>query len=133
MKREKRMYNDFDDTINEKKRVFCTNCQQWLPLSNTVHTCYSFHDSQIARFESVPTGMTKGQLCQLLEDEAKVYLKDINASIKRNGHMFSFRGKIDKQQAIATLVDYINTVASGQGLDLGLLEKHLTTKGKKCP
>ena len=120
------MYNDFDDTINEKKRVFCPNCQQWLPVSNTIHTCYSYHAHQIE--DPTPVGMTKGQLCQLLENEAKLYLKDIQASIKRNGHMFSFKGKVDKKQALAILVDYINNVACGQGLDLGLLEKHLIEK-----
>jgi hypothetical protein len=69
--------------------------------------------------------MTKGDMCQLLEDDAIDYLKTAQTSMERNEHMHSFRGKYNKKFATAVLVNYINYVANGQGMDLGLQEKHL--------
>ncbi|MFC1453672.1 hypothetical protein ACFLQL_00645 [Verrucomicrobiota bacterium] len=129
-KQQKRKYNDFLADVGKKqKRVFCTSCQQWVPTSNSIHSCYDFHSGQVKYAEAVKP-MTKGELCQLLEDEAKLYLKVIDMSIKRNGHMYSFKGKVNKKLAVAVLVDYINYIAGGQGLDLGLLEEHLIGKKK---
>jgi len=69
---------------------------------------------------------TKGQLCQFLEDEAKLYLKDVQESIIRNKHMHEFKGKkIDIKLVEAVLVGYINNIASGQGMDLGLYTHYL--------
>ena len=133
MKKQKRNYDDFDDTIGKPHKIFCPNCQQWLPAGRTIHTCYDYHanckqDPTLINIDK--TILTRGQLCKLLEDEAKLYLKDIESSIKRNYHLFSFRGKVNKKLAIAVLVDYINNVAAGQGGDLGLMEKHLIGKTK---
>jgi hypothetical protein len=69
--------------------------------------------------------MTKGQLCKLLEKEAVLYLKESKKSIHRNIHQFSFRGTYNHKFAMAILIDYINFVGMGQGLDLGLEEKHI--------
>jgi hypothetical protein len=71
------------------------------------------------------SGMTKGQLCKLLETDAVLYLKDSKESLRRNTHEFSFRGTYNHKFAMAVLIDYINFVARGQGLDLGLEEKHI--------
>jgi len=131
MKRMKREYNDFDDTIGKPHTVFCPNCQQWLPVKRTIHSCYDYHEhckQDPTPINPIGTIVTNGQLCQLLEKEAKLYLKDVEKSIKRNYHMFSFRGKVNKKMAIAVLVDYINNVANRQGGDLGLMEQHLTVK-----
>jgi len=69
--------------------------------------------------------MTKGQLCTLLETAAVLYLKGAKKSIRRNIHQFSFCGTYNHKFAMAVLIDYINFVARGQGLDLGLEEKHI--------
>ena len=129
---KRREYNDFDDTIGKPHRIFCPNCQQWLPAGNTIHTCYDYHAMQINedRRPLSEKPMTKGQFCQDLEIWARSYLNDMDASIKRNKHMFSFRGKVNKKMAIAILVDYINHIAAELCGDLGLMERHLTGKNK---
>lgn len=75
-----------------------------------------------------PEQFTKGHLCKLLEDEAKEYrLKSLN-SIKQNSHMNSCKNpKVSQPVIDAILVDFINYVATGQGIDLGLHTKHLVT------
>lgn len=69
---------------------------------------------------------TKGQLLKFLENEAKLYLKDVRESIPRNKHMHEFRGKkINVKLVEAVLVGYINNIATGQGGDLGLYTHYL--------
>lgn len=70
--------------------------------------------------------MTRGELCRMLEEVAKQYRKDANASLKRNRHMHQYRGARLSQVCIdAILVDFINAVGCFQGLDLGLDSKDL--------
>jgi len=65
--------------------------------------------------------VTKKDLMDLLEREAKLYRKEgVEDSLLRNRHMHGFRGIFDPELADAVLVDFINHVGGGQGLDLGL-------------
>lgn len=74
---------------------------------------------------------TRGDLCYLLEREARDYRLEAISGIKRNSHMNDLRDypSQDKAQNLidALLVDFINVVANGQGLDLGLKVEHLRT------
>jgi hypothetical protein len=77
---------------------------------------------------------TKKDLMDLLEREAKLYRKEgIEASLRRNEHMHKFRGKFHAKLADAILVDFINSVASGQGLDLGLYTHDITDDDADVP
>lgn len=79
--------------------------------------------------------MTKKALLELLEKEAKEYRKTALDSIKRNKHMNNLTVadlkkikreiKYSKRLIDAMLIDFINSVAIGQGIDLGLYTKHL--------
>lgn len=73
--------------------------------------------------------LTRGGLCQLLENEAKDYRKGCKASLLRNTHMHECSkkniGKADPALIDAILVDFINHVAVGQCLDLALHTFHL--------
>lgn len=90
--------------------------------------------------------MTRGKLLNLLDGEAMKYREETLSSIERNRHMNDLSGKdIAKlkenqewaQRIVdAVLVDFVNFVGVGQGLDYGLYTKHLlstkktTTKAK---
>ena len=70
--------------------------------------------------------MTIGELCKLLETDAKRYRLTAKQSIQRNHHMNTCRYPIASQNFIdALLVDFINFIAQRQGLDLGLYTKDL--------
>jgi len=75
--------------------------------------------------------MTRGELCELLIRDARDYKKEgVLKSITRNHHMNEYDGEEIKETAIdAILVDFINYVATHQGLDLGLYIKDL--KGER--
>lgn len=76
--------------------------------------------------------MTRGQLCKLLEDEVATYRKTARRSIRRNRHLNGATdGELDglnRHPGIvdAVLVDFVNWVAVGQGLNLGLRRSRLT-------
>ncbi len=82
--------------------------------------------------------MTKKDLLNLLEKEAKEYRKGALHSVKRNVRMNNLTAadlkkigkemKFCKRLADALLVDFINYVAAGQDVDLGLYTKHLKKK-----
>jgi TusA-related sulfurtransferase len=73
--------------------------------------------------------MTRGELCQMLENVAKEYRVDCNDSIKRDKHMHNYKGRKINQDIIdAILVGFINRVALWQGLDLGLYTHYLKDK-----
>lgn len=90
--------------------------------------------------------MTRGKLLNLLDGEATRYREEALSSIERNRHMNDLSEKdIAKLKenrewaqriADALLVDFVNFVGVGQGLDYGLYTKHLlptkrtTTKAK---
>ena len=71
--------------------------------------------------------MTRGELCDLLIRDAKDYkYEGVLESITRNWRMNDYDGEEIKETTIdAILVDFINYVASHQGLDLGLYTKDL--------
>jgi len=74
---------------------------------------------------------TKKDLMDLLEREAKLYRKKgIEACLLRNRGSHHFRGGFDSTLADAVLVNFINEVALGQGLDLGLRVHHLDEDGQ---
>lgn len=80
--------------------------------------------------------MTRGELLELLTKEAKKYRKIAAASIELNHHTNNLsatdiatikRNELRIQRLIdALLVDFINAVGAGQGIDLGLYTKDLT-------
>ena len=84
--------------------------------------------------------MTRGELLNLLEKEAKHYRLQALASIKRSKHMNDLSGKdlvqLKKNQQLtqrmidALLVDFINAVGVSQCLDYCLYTKHLESKAK---
>ncbi|MBU6415223.1 hypothetical protein KGQ34_03215 [Patescibacteria group bacterium] len=79
--------------------------------------------------------MTRGELLNFLEKEAKRYRKEALSSIERNKHMNNLskqdilRLKKDRQMTQkmidALLVDFINVIGNSQGCDYGLYVKHL--------
>jgi hypothetical protein len=73
--------------------------------------------------------LSKRDLMNLLEKEAKLYRLNANDSLRRNGHMndYAMKGREDVPQEIvdALLVDFINYVGTGQGLDEGLYVHNL--------
>jgi hypothetical protein len=70
--------------------------------------------------------MTNDELYKLLENKAKTYRLTALSSIKRNKHMNDCKNPRASQNIIdALLVDFINYVALGQGLNLGLYTKDL--------
>ncbi len=85
--------------------------------------------------------MTRGNLLNLLEEEAKRYRWHALASIGRNEHMNSLSRKdvtkLKKNRQLtqrvidAILVDFINSIGTGQCLDYGLYTKHLESEPKK--
>lgn len=79
--------------------------------------------------------MTRGELLNILSEEAKSYRGDAYESIKRNKHMNDLSPadirKLEKLDPTllqglidAVLVDFINYLATGQGIDYGLYTKH---------
>ena len=66
--------------------------------------------------------MTSRDLCDLLEKEVSLYRGKAAASIKRNRHMNKMGSEEQVSQPVidALLVDFVNFVAAGQGMDLGL-------------
>lgn len=66
--------------------------------------------------------ISRGDLCKMLEREIKKYkLFGVAQSIKRNKHMNKFKGSGVPENTIdAILVDFVNFIAVGQGIDLGL-------------
>lgn len=82
--------------------------------------------------------MTKKDLLELLEKKAKNYREEALDSIERNNRMNNLTAadfkkikgeiKYSKRLIDALLVDFINSVATGQGIDLGLYTKHLKKK-----
>lgn len=79
--------------------------------------------------------MTRGELLNLLTEEAKKYRKEALFSIECNRHMNNLSSKdiskLRKEQELtqrlidALLVSFINRVGLGQHLDYGLYTKHL--------
>lgn len=79
--------------------------------------------------------MTRGELLNLLTEEAKEYRVKALISIERSKHMNDLTlkdiSKLKKEQQLtqkmidALLVDFINRIGTGQCLDYGLYTKHL--------
>jgi len=70
--------------------------------------------------------MANGELMKMLVKYAKEYAPDCLESIKCNSHMNKYRGKVVAQTTIdAILVDFVNFIGHGQGLDLGLYTRDL--------
>jgi len=75
--------------------------------------------------------MTKIELLSILSNEAKTYCPVAVESVINNGHMNEFNGNDIPQSAVdALIVDFINYIAVGQGIDYGLHTKDL--RKKKC-
>ncbi len=75
--------------------------------------------------------MTKGELMNMLERIARETHLDMNESIRRNNHMNVVKeNEPDVPQHIidAILCQYINDVATQQGMDLGLYTHYLYKK-----
>lgn len=100
-------------------------------------SCYNNGNESILIKYRETAMMTKKGLLNLLEKEAKEYRKETLVSIKRNNRMNNLTAadfkkigtKTFKRLADAVLVDFINYVAAGQGIDLGLYTKHLKRYG----
>lgn len=86
--------------------------------------------------------LSKGELLNILTEEAKSHRDYAYKSLKRNKHMNDLSpadirelNRLDagfRQRLIdAVLVDYINYLAAGQGVDYGLYTKHLLQDGGK--
>ncbi|MFA6365371.1 MAG: hypothetical protein WCW78_03145 [Candidatus Paceibacterota bacterium] len=83
-------------------------------------------------------GLTKLGLTNLLESHAKDYRKDTIARLKRNRHIYDLSKKdirelkknpeLFERVVDAILVGFINEVARGQGMNLGLYTHHLKEK-----
>jgi len=79
--------------------------------------------------------MTRGELLNLLTDEAKRYRRTALSSIERHQYMNSISrrdlSRLKKNRQLtqrtidALLVDFINTVGAGQCVDYALYTKHL--------
>ena len=65
--------------------------------------------------------MNRIDLLNMLSNEAKTYCPNAVESVIRNGHMNEFKGDGISQ----LIVDFINYVASGQGIDYGMYTKDL--------
>jgi len=86
------------------------------------------------------SAMTRGELLNLLEKEAKQYRLQALASIKRNKHMNNLSRKdlaqlknnqqLTQRMIDAVLVDFINAIGISQCLDYGLYTKHLESEAK---
>ena len=84
--------------------------------------------------------MTRGELLNLLSEEAKKYHIEALASVERNRHMNNLSPqdlrRLRKKQQLtqrlieAVLVDFINNVGVGQCLDYALYTKHLTPRNR---
>jgi hypothetical protein len=62
--------------------------------------------------------VTKGELLKFLEDEIKGYRKGAIASLERSKHMHNCGNLRVSQDFIdALLVDSVNNIAAGQGID----------------
>ena len=69
--------------------------------------------------------MTKGELLSLIEKEGRRYSKEAINSMKINKHMHDCKNPKASQAFIdAILVDFINYIAYGQGVDYGLHTFH---------
>ena len=76
--------------------------------------------------------MSKIQLLNYLENQAKNYRKNCLTSIKRNKHMNQYEDEIVFQTTIdAILVDFINFIGVHQGVDYGLYTKDVSNPGWK--
>lgn len=66
--------------------------------------------------------MTKGELLDMLKNNAKEYRLGANASINRSAHMNDLKPTVVIPQKFidAILVDFINFVGNYQGLDYAL-------------
>ncbi len=79
--------------------------------------------------------MTRGEFLNALTEEAKKYRKKSLSSIAQNGHMNDLSmkdiSKLNKDKKFtqrvvdALLVDFINFVGVGQGIDYALYTEHL--------
>lgn len=84
--------------------------------------------------------MTRGKLLKLLDGEAMKYREEALASIERNRHMNDLSeediAKLKENQewaqriTDALLVDFVNFIGTGQGLDYGLRTKDITMTAK---
>jgi hypothetical protein len=72
---------------------------------------------------------TKMRLMNYLEEEAKLYRLTANDSLRRNVHLTEYpmteREIIPQEVIDALLVDFINYIGTGQGLDEGFSIKYL--------
>lgn len=71
--------------------------------------------------------MNKGQLMEMLVNNAKEYINDSEESIKRNSHMneVSKSETINRIHSEAVITDFLNFVGTKQGLDLGMYTSDL--------
>ena len=70
--------------------------------------------------------VTKKQMLDYLTESAKSYVVDAKKSIRRSKHMHKYKkGAIPQTLVEAVVVDFINYVALGQGLDWGLYTHYL--------
>ncbi len=71
--------------------------------------------------------MTKIDLLEMLTRIAREHRLDANASLTRNDHMHVWReGDLEQTAIDALLTDFINKVATFQGVDYALYSKDLS-------
>ena len=70
--------------------------------------------------------VSRKQMMDLLTEEAKLYVKNAKASVHRSRHMHEYKkGKIPQALVEAVVVDFVNSIGRGQGLDWGLYTHYL--------
>lgn len=96
-------------------------------LTEFLEELISKRDTNLKILRNIKKEMTKGELCAILIDIVNDYREQgVLQSIEKNKHMNNYDGEKIKDTTIdAILVDFINYVATWQGLDLALYTKHL--------
>jgi hypothetical protein len=73
--------------------------------------------------------VNKGELLDMLAAAAAEYSPGANASVRRNRHMNKYRGPaVDQAFVDAVLVDFLNHVGHGQGMDFGMYTADLARR-----
>ena len=108
----------------------CPSCGG-LKAHHTDHAPNGFESCSVCNGTGkVAHAMTKGEMIKLLNDDAIRYkIRGIIKSVKNNKHMNKWHGRAMSGMndfADAVVVDFINFVADGQGLDYGMHTYHLS-------
>lgn len=71
--------------------------------------------------------MTRGELVKLIDETMRLYRANgILDSVKRNSHMNEYKNeKVSQKTLDAIMVDFVNFVASTQGIDYALYTSDL--------